>query len=217
MVFTKTYSGSPICLKEVLRYAGCKNENVYSADVLNECICAAERQLTYKVCYSIFDITVQDDKCDLGAFVVSSTGLGRNLEGCKRAVIFAATVGIGIDRLISKYSAVEPSRALLFQAIGAERIESLCDKFCEDIGSELKSALRPRFSPGYSDFDLSYQKDIFSILSCERHIGLTLNESMMMSPSKSVTAIMGMCEKAEKSVNKCSMCENKNCAYRGVL
>ena len=48
-----------------------------------------------------------------------------------------------------------------------------------------------RFSPGYGDFDIVYQKDIFAILDCPKRIGLTLNSSLMMSPSKSVTAIIG--------------------------
>ena len=41
---------------------------------------------------------------------------------------------------------------------------------------------------------LRYQKDIFSVLDCQRKIGLTLNDSMLMSPTKSVTAIIGIGE-----------------------
>ena len=90
---------------------------------------------------------------------------------------------------------VSPSMAVCLQALGAERIEALCDQFCADMarkqGSTGKS-LRPRFSPGYGDFPLEAQKDIFTVLGCDRRIGLTLNNSLIMSPTKSVTAIIGI-------------------------
>ena len=54
-----------------------------------------------------------------------------------------------------------------------------------------------RFSPGYGDLPLDVQKNIFPLLDCERKIGLTLNESLIMSPSKSVTAFVGMARQAD--------------------
>ena len=53
--------------------------------------------------------------------------LSKNLQGYDKAVFFVATVGIEIDRLIKKYSVLSPTKAVIFQAIGAERIESLCN------------------------------------------------------------------------------------------
>jgi len=92
--------------------------------------------------------------------------------------------------MIAKYGRISPVRALFFQAIGAERIESLCNAFCKDIKKDLN--ITPRFSPGFGDLPLELQKDIFFALQPHRNIGLTLNESLLMSPSKSVTAIIGI-------------------------
>ena len=39
------------------------------------------------------------------------------------------------------------------------------------------------------------QKDVFAALECETMIGVTLTESLLMTPSTSVTAIIGMKEK----------------------
>ena len=83
---------------------------------------------------------------------------------------------------------------MIFQAIGTERIESLCDTFCGEYSKEKNVNLKPRFSPGYGDLSLETQKDIFIILDCPRKIGVTLNESFLMSPSKSVTAFVGICD-----------------------
>lgn len=217
MVLTKIYDEIPISRKEILRYAGCKSESDLPQGFLDECIEAAKGQLSYKVCYSFFDAKINGDICDFGDISVKSAGLAKNLKGCTKAVIFAATIGVGIDRLIQKYGAVSPAKAVILGAFGAERIEALCDRLCVDIKGETKMALKPRFSPGYGDLDLSFQKEIFALLGCEKLIGLTLNSSMMMSPSKSVTAIAGLyCGEAEKE-NKCGACRKTDCAYRGVL
>ena len=97
--------------------------------------------------------------------------------------------------MIFKYSVLSPSTALLLEALGNERIEALCDVFNEDI-RQLKllrgESLRPRFSAGYGDLPLEYQKKIFDILDPPLSIGLTLNNSYLMSPSKSVTALIGV-------------------------
>ena len=80
----------------------------------------------------------------------------------------------------------------MFQAIGAERIEAVCDCFCDEIKKEFVCSLKPRFSPGYGDLSLETQKQLFSILDCERQLGISLNSSLLMSPSKSVTAFVGL-------------------------
>ena len=58
---------------------------------------------------------------------MTSADLARYLGGCRRVVLFAATVGVAPDRLIQRYSRVSPSKALVMQAVGAERVEALCD------------------------------------------------------------------------------------------
>ena len=55
--------------------------------------------------------------------------------------------------------------------------------------------LRPRFSPGYGDLPLALQADVFWALDCTSKIGVSLSESLIMSPQKSVTAIIGISEK----------------------
>ncbi len=196
-VYTKTYRDIPVDSGEILRYAGVSGEALCVESLIWDCLAEAEKILEYKVCFSEFEIEKSSNTLELGFMKCESAALSKNLAGCDRIILFAATLGIGIDRLIAKYSSLSPSKALLLQAIGAERIESLCDAFCADISQELQASgfkLKPRFSAGYGDFPLSAQKDIFAVLDCPRKIGLMLNESLLMSPSKSVTAIVGICK-----------------------
>lgn len=177
MVYTKIYDAPPVDRREILRYAGVRGDAPEVEAILDECLGEIENKLTYKVCYGEFPVSLFDN--------VGSEALNKHLEGRETAVVFAATVGIELDRLIARYARVSPTKSLLFQAIGAERIEALCDLFNAEYGGS-------RFSPGYGDLPLEFQKEIFKVLDCPKRIGLTLNESMLMSPSKSVTAIIGV-------------------------
>ena len=189
-VLFKKYTPMPYSRKEIRRYAGVSGKLPEIDGVIEECIEEVSDKLTYKVCYTEFDITHTDGITDLGFIKTESKDLAKNLDGCRKIVVFAATVGLELDRLIVKYGCISPVKSLMFQAIGAERIEALCDAFTEDVlsGKEIK----PRYSAGYGDFPLDVQKSIFAVLDPARRIGLSLNESLLMSPSKSVTAIIGI-------------------------
>lgn len=166
--------------------------------MLDELMVEASAVLDFRVCYSEVPVSFLGDGIDFGFCKTTSKNLCKNLCDCESAVIFAATVGIGLDRLIAKYRAISPAKALLLDAFGAERVESLCDAFSDDIKAEkikLGKICRPRFSPGYGDLLLNMQKDIFALLDCPKRIGISLNESLLMSPSKSVTAIIGIADK----------------------
>lgn len=177
----------------------------------------AEGCLSYRVCWRSFPVARDGAALDLGFARTESAALGRNLEGCDEVVLFAATVGIGIDRLIARYRRVSPARSLMLQAVGAERVEALCDAFCAEIAERARREgrfPRPRFSPGYGDLPLELQRDVVVALDCARRIGVTLNESLLMSPSKSVTAIVGIGREPCREAKGCAACAQTDCPYR---
>lgn len=192
MILTKSYAEPPISQKEILRYAGVQKTDPNTIMLMNECLEEIRHTLSYIVCYIETDITTKGNSCDFGIFKLSSKNLAQNLAHCHKTIVFAATIGIEIDRFISRYGRIAPSKALMIQAIGAERIEALCNCFCEEIKAETGALLTPRFSPGYGDLPLDAQTDIFNVLNPSKHIGLTLNSSLLMSPTKSVTAFVGI-------------------------
>lgn len=216
-VITGSFWAPPFCQKEILRYAGCKTADSQVLRLMEECMEEAKSKLSYRVCYRKLSVSVQGDDSCFGAFSFSSASLAETIRGCKEAVFFAATVGSELDRLIGGYGRLSPAKALMLQAIGAERIEALCDLFCAWLTEEEKTFLTPRFSPGYGDLKLDTQKEIFSVLECEKRIGVVLNHSLLMSPSKSVTAIVGLGKESKKAKNKCSSCPLQNCSFRGAL
>lgn len=219
MVYLKSYPEPKYNIKEILRYMGCRKADDSVSELVKECIAELSDKLTYKVCYTELPIHQTEDRVDLSFMQTNSRALKRNLFGCEKIILFAATVGLEIDRLIARYGIISPVKSVAFQAIGAERIESLCDMFNEEVQERAAAEnfyTRPRFSAGYGDFELSAQREIFKVLDCQRKIGLTLNDSLIMSPSKSVTAIIGISDKPrENCAERCSACGKTDCEYRG--
>jgi len=209
MVQTMMLPPPPVSVREVLRYGGVKTADDTMTALIEQCITEALPQCQYKVCYSRLPVSVDGDAVTLGNVSVCSSKLSKTLRGCHEAVVFAATVGIGIDRLIAKYQTISPSKAVVMQALGAERIESLCDAFCR----QLETPQSPRFSPGYGDLPLDFQRELFAILDCPRKIGVSLTEGLLMSPSKSVTAIVGIGGETCQQ-HGCAYCENTTCEFR---
>lgn len=198
IVYILNINEPPIDRKEVLRYAGAACESEEISTLLDECIAEIEDKLTYKVCYREFDTFASAGEVNLDFCKVKSGALCKNLTGCGKIILFAATVGVEIDRLIARAGAISAAKATMLQALGSERVEALCDAFNDMIKREAESrgyTTRPRVSAGYGDIPLAMQKDIFAALDCTRKIGITLGESLLMSPSKSVTAIIGLQEK----------------------
>ena len=180
---------------EILRYMGARGEDAQLSALIDECLSLCESVIECRVCSLEAELYVDGSDIRIGTLSVQSRALAKALSGCERVLLFTATVGHALDRQIARESRLRPARALCLQAIGAERIEAVCNAFCRDraqLYARQGYALRPRFSPGYGDLPLSVQTDMLRLLDCQRTIGVTLTESLMMSPSKSVSAIVGI-------------------------
>ncbi len=187
----RRYPAPPVDISEIMRYARTGAHDKESEDRIRALLSVAERELDFLVTYTVLDFEVNAGVCKISDIGLRSQGLAKCMEKCKRVIAFAATVGPKIDRLIKKYELQSLRDALLLDAIGSERIEALCDAFQAEMSLEY-GKLTPRFSPGYGDLGLETQNDIFRLLSPEKSIGLTLGKGLLMSPSKSVTAFVGI-------------------------
>ena len=164
----------------------------------------------FKVCYQPLEVLKNDGEAiDFGCFSAKSRDLAKFIGDNKEAVLFCATIGIEFDRLMKKTIVFSESKAVVLQAVGTAYIEALCDLFCGEF------CTKARFSPGYGDLDISVQKEIFKILSPEKNIGVSLTDSMLMTPTKSVTAIMIPNKNGGTDCGNCD--KRKNCTFRKVL
>ena len=137
-----------------------------------------------------------------------------------RDVIMAVTLGSEMDRLISKTQLTNMSDAVIIDAIASTLAEQTADELEKEIRADFEvdgKVLGGRFSPGYGDFPLTAQKGIIELLEADKRIGLTLNKNGMLSPVKSITAIIKIYDEGEKieKVRGCGSCNIKEtCGFR---
>ena len=127
-------------------------------------------------------------------FQLQSKDLYKNLKNCHKVYLLACTLGPQVDSLIRKTQFTDQVMASVFQSTGAMYIEEVVDFVNNQINQIEKGqnkSTRPRFSPGFGDVSLEVQKDFFSLLPCSK-IGLTLMDTLIMAPEKSVTAFVGI-------------------------
>ena len=124
----------------------------------------------------------------------ASSTLLRHLSGCADAFLVCGTLGAGVDALQRRLAVASGADALIVQAIGAAFMERWMDETEDRIGAELAPGERliTRYSPGYGDWPLDAQRELLVILDTPRAIGVSLTDSLLMVPSKSVSAVIGV-------------------------
>ena len=181
-------------------------------------ICAAmERQITPRSLWQMFSCTVDSASVAFGGVVWESADLARHLKGCASVLLFAATLGQEADRMVRREQLRSMTRGAIVHAAGAAMIEQFCDACQERLSAEYEARglyLRPRYSPGYGDLSLTCQRDVFRLLELPKHLGLSLNEHCMMTPGKSVTAVIGISTEQKKSFRRCLNCGKTDCPFR---
>lgn len=182
-----------IPIAEILRYAGiqnCRDRDVYqkAQEIGNKCREVMTARLVYRRC------TIQFIEADSVGFddgiVLRGTLPARYLEDCQEAILVLATVGQSVDRLIAAYSVRSLTQGLLADAAGSAAVEATLDVFCESVAK--RERLKTRISPGYGDFPLSNQAVMIQCLESAKNLGVYLNDSMLMTPCKSVSALIGI-------------------------
>ena len=185
-------------LRETLRYLGYGKHVVEESTLhlISESFVKLDDIKRERFVYRFFEVErVKEHGIWINAMNIESKDLSKNLSGCQRCAIFAATLGIEVDTYIRKMTMLDMAKAVILQACAATLVEELCDKVEEKIRSEVKQdemKLKPRFSAGYGDLNIRYQEDILTALEAQKKIGVTLTDSFMMIPTKSVTAFIGI-------------------------
>lgn len=203
--------------REVLQYLGVRGEpDNKLTEQLSACIRKLMEGARPRVLWRVF--AREPDGTLAGTeFCPRGEAIARHLEGCGEVILMAATLGSEAERLMRRAQTGDMGEALLLDACGSAAIENVCNNLCSD----LETAFRPRylterFSPGYGDFPLEQQRELFAVLDVTRRIGISLSAGGLMLPQKSVTALIGVSQqpqkRRERSCDDCPMKER--CVYR---
>lgn len=201
-------------LDEAKRYLGYKKQIISDEveQLISDCNDELLSVVQAKCCYLLCDLEIDGANVKVGQYQVESSKLAKNLRDCKQAYIFVATIGQGLDRLVNRYNRLQPSKAVIIDALGSAYVEEVCDYICYQFEVMTNSNTKPRFSPGYGDLKLATNRQLLAILDTSRKIGVSIDEGDLMFPVKSVSAIVGISEKEKLSEQKCTNCSSE-CEY----
>ena len=208
---------------EVLRYLGYNNQNLSEHtnaqidSLISKCLSLNSLKYTYRY----FETESKNGEIHLKNTNVIFKGkdIYNHLSGCKYTALFAVTSGVAVESELARLQKNSMTDAVIFDACANAYIESGADFADNIIRQEAKQkgfSANYRYSPGYGDFPIECQKDIINLLDCPKTIGLTVTDSMLMIPHKSVTAVVGVFEgKANQNKRSCESCNIYNqCIFR---
>ena len=181
--------------EEVLRYLGCPGtEDPATLALVEGCsarlLAAARPKWTYRV----FDLAVQTDgvRLDCG-LLLPGRDLAAHLRGCSRAALLAATLSAPVDALLRRAQAEDLAAAVALDCCATAAVEAVCDLAVAEIRVRFPGCSFPfRFSPGYGDLPIELQDPILRLLDAPRRVGLCATDRHILTPRKSVTAVLGI-------------------------
>ena len=215
----ETYDIDSVDRAEVLRYMGYRGQT-YSDEIselvdreIGLCLAAGRPRASIEV----FDVAGVTNDEDVPVVALAGTALelrGRfiaeHLEGAVSAAVIAVTAGMGVERELRRRALTDPLAQLIFDAAGTALVERAADAAEASVirmAAERDLYCNFRFSPGYGDLPLETQPMLLAALDAQRRLGITLSSSLLMTPTKSVTAIIGMFKEPQpKSHPSCAGC-----------
>lgn len=210
-----------IPLSEVLRYLGAGGKDPgelkeMAEDCCRELLAAARPRWTWRAFGC--EIGGSGVRLDCG-FLLPGKDLAGHLAGCREAVLMAATLSQEVDALLRRTQLADLSRSLVLESCATAAIEEVCDKGEAVIRERYpERALTGRFSPGYGDLPVTVQGEFLALLDAPRQLGLCATGSSILTPRKSVTAVIGVREPgatAAPSRRGCESCaQRETCPYR---
>ena len=205
---------------EVHQYLGYEKEHYLKSRVLSlvdSQIRKAYEFIKPAAYYTIKPITsVGNSKISLDRLLFTSRNLAQVFSDCSRAAIFAVTIGEALEKEVAQLTK-EGSvlKASVLDAVGSiavEKVANWLESMIRSIAAENGDKVSWRYSPGYCDWDITQQKELFRGLD-GKSIGVNLTGSCLMVPRKSISGIIGL-GKSCNTFSACRFCNRKDCPNR---
>ena len=190
---------------EAVRYLGGAGIRLnYRMDVLmDECEKAVLEKASPKYLYVEKDLPCPQ--------IMGGKDIESHLNGCEKAIVMCATVGSEVDKLIRISQISDMARAVVMDSLASVAVEQVCNAFDKIIAEKYSDYnMTFRFSPGYGDYPIELQKIIL------QKIGLCTNDNFLLTPTKSVTAVLGLSKNPiERKKRGCAICNmRETCKFR---
>lgn len=204
-----------INIAQAARYFGARGEpDAATLELLQRCAVPLLAAATPRAVWLEADVSALT-----AAGILCGGDVMRHLEGCPQAVLLAVTLGPGLDAQIRRAGVGDIAAGVASDALGSALAEQAADAAEAELrqwAAQEGKYLTGRFSPGYGDWDLAVQPKVAAALDTARRAGLCVTDTNLMTPRKSVTAILGVSDHPVKGhlagCGHCALCTR--CEYR---
>lgn len=207
-------------IHEIMRYLGYR-ENQYDSitlqnveGLMKEVTSSIRPKWNYQ-CFEIHQWQPMEVSLKHCPILLKGASIASHLQGASDVYLICATLGIESERMLMRKQAISITDGMILDSCLSAFVEEAADACQEMIRKEIseKQALTLRFSPGYGDLSLDVQKEMIRFLKWDQILGVTLTKSLMMVPSKSIIAIIGVekMKKEEANNKKMRPCGNQSC------
>ncbi|MBM7855460.1 hypothetical protein JOC37_001855 [Desulfohalotomaculum tongense] len=211
---------------EVLRYLGYKpGQTNLSSSMLEKVdyyislgITLLEPDSTYRI-FNRVKINAAGVELPEADLVLPGRNIVSHLQHCGKVCIVAATIGPRLEHKVTElFNRGEYAGSTILDAVGSDAVEKVADQLQEKLKAlAAKQGYRItwRFCSGYGDLPLSTNQKLAAAVDAGR-IGITVTETCMLLPQKSIIGIVGfnVKETGTRLTNKCAYCSATDCAYR---
>ncbi|MCI2047203.1 MAG: methionine synthase [Faecalibacterium sp.] len=194
-------------LAAAARFYGVRGEDAQALALLQQWAPVIRRAAAPRMVWASFSVGGQQT-------LLAGEDIAAHLQGCGSFVLLGVTLGTGADAAVRRAGVGDVAAGAAADALASALAEQCCDAaeaFLKEHYADEGLFLTGRFSPGYGDWPLAAQKRIAALLDLPKMLGVTVTQTNLMLPRKSVTAAMGL---AHHPVNgKLAGCAH--CALQG--
>lgn len=205
---------------EVLRYLGHRGQEIgpeldEQIDRISQ-MCLADAEPRY-----YFEVFPVEPGPEINGVRLLGEDIKKHLAGASYCAVMAATLGFGVERAMLRLGRGSTVSEVIYNAACTALVEAVADE-CEAkiraYAADRGLVTSYRYSPGYGDFPLDQQTQVLGLISAGTRLGITLTDSMLMLPRKSVSALIGLYPEelgVRRGGTSCDRCENREfCEFR---
>lgn len=196
----------------------------YLLQLIDHLLAQCKTLVQPKACYALFSnpiFHIQQRQVQLDAIFFETGKVVTNfLKKSDAIIVFACTIGAQVEQLAKQQ--MNDGNALegyIVDLIGSELAEGVADYLHDHLEKEAQiegKGLTNRFSPGYCNWPVVQQHELFLLLG-SGVCGITLTPSALMLPVKSVSGIIGRGKGLKRADYKCRLCDDEKCILRHRL
>lgn len=179
-------------------------------DLVDECLSEIKEMASFKVIYQTFPLSFDPLYIEDANINIHYPNLIELFQNCHDVIIIGCTLGIQIDRKLKYYSHIHLTKMVIFDAVASSYLEECCDEYENEhiIGKRTY-----RFCPGYGNVPIELNKSLARVIDCQKKIGLTVQDSHILLPQKSMIGLIGLGD--NQKIKSCRNCLHlKDCSFR---